>query len=65
MPEELAKRVGRVMHDINAGIFHQDEIGNCIRDLIYIIRNRQPPELESKEKKKKPVNKPSAKKKRK
>lgn len=42
MPDELARRVSRLLDDLQQGIFDTDEIGNTIRDLVHMIRARQP-----------------------
>ena len=42
MPPELARRVSRLLDHLQNGILDTDEIGNTIRDLVHLIRARQP-----------------------
>lgn len=42
MPHELASRVSQLLDHVQHGIFDSDEIGNTIRDLVHLIRARQP-----------------------
>lgn len=42
MPPELARRVSQLLDHVQHGIFDSDEIGNTIRDLVHLIRARQP-----------------------